>query len=98
MFSFLSGRSSPVFVALCFFLGFIIAPFIHLLTFRVPITKVALNLMTGAQFGGRFFSFPLLISLLKLPLFLLCLMVVLGLLFLVYTGTTLDYHLGSGTC
>ena len=98
MFSFLLGRSSTVFVAVCFFLGIIIAPLIHLLTFHVPITKVALNLTTGAQFGGRFFSFPLLISLLKLPLFLLCLMVVLGLLFLVYTGTTLDYQLGSGAC
>lgn len=81
-----------------FFLGFIIAPFIHLLTFHVLITKLSLNLTTEAQFGGQFFAFPLLISLLKISLFLLCLIVVLGLLFLVYTGTTLDYQLGSGAC
>lgn len=75
MFSFLLGRSSTVFVTVCFFLGFIIAPFIHLLTFHVPITNLVLNLVTEAQFGSQFFLFPLLMSLLKLSLFLLCLMV-----------------------
>lgn len=30
----------------CIFLGLIIAPFIHLLTFHVPITNSAINLVT----------------------------------------------------
>lgn len=46
MFSFLLGRSSTFFVAVCIFLGLIIASFIHSFTSHVPITNSALNLMT----------------------------------------------------
>ena len=76
MFSFLLGRSSTVFVAVCFFLALIVAPFIHLLTFHVPVTNAALNLVTETQFGGQFLLSPLLMSLLEPSLFLPHLMVV----------------------
>lgn len=59
MFSFLLGRSSTFFVAVCIFLGLIIASFIHSFTSHVPITNSALNLMTEETLNMVVNSFSL---------------------------------------
>lgn len=71
-FLFLLGKSSTFFIiTVCVFLGLIITPFIHLLTFHVFVTNPALSLVTETLsiVVGSFI--PFLMLLLEPSLFLL---------------------------
>lgn len=81
--------------AVCFLLGLLIALFIHLLTFLVPVTNSAL-FCEGNSVRWSVPFVPLLGSLLELALFVPQLMeACLGLLlFCTYPGTTLNHPWG----